>query len=120
MSRQNTQEKKLRIKRKVRALVSGSAERPRMSVFRSNNYMYVQLIDDNANVTLASANDIGDKGDKKSKTTKMEGSTAAGKAIAKAAQAKGINAVVFDRNGFKYAGRVKALADAAREAGLKF
>lgn len=117
MSRQNTQEKKLRIKRKVRALVSGTAERPRMSVFRSNNYMYVQLIDDNANVTLASANDMSDK---KSKVTKMEGSIAAGKAIAKAAQVKGINAVVFDRNGFKYAGRVKALADAAREAGLKF
>lgn len=117
MSRQNTQEKKLRIKRKVRALVSGTAERPRMSVFRSNNYMYVQLIDDNANVTLASANDMSDK---KSKATKMEGSIAAGKAIAKAAQAKGITSVVFDRNGFKYAGRVKALADAAREAGLNF
>ena len=120
MSRQNTQEKKLRIKRKVRKLVSGTATRPRMSVFRSNNYMYVQLIDDNTNVTLASANDMGNKSDKKSKATKMEGSIAAGKAIAKAAQAKGINAVVFDRNGFKYAGRVKALADAAREAGLKF
>lgn len=117
MSRQNTQEKKLRIKRKVRALVSGTAERPRMSVFRSNNFMYVQLIDDNANVTVASANDAADK---KSKMTKMEGSISAGKAIAKAAQAKGIDTVVFDRNGFKYAGRVKALADAAREAGLKF
>lgn len=119
MSQQNTQEKKLRIKRKVRALVSGTATRPRMSVFRSNNYMYVQLIDDNSNVTLASANDM--PSDKKAKKiTKMEGSITAGKAIAKAAEAKGIDTVVFDRNGFKYAGRVKALADAAREAGLKF
>lgn len=119
MSQQNTQEKKLRIKRKVRALISGTASRPRMSVFRSNNFMYVQLIDDEANVTLVSANDMPT--DKKTKkTTKMEGSISAGKAVAKLAQAKGINTVVFDRNGFKYAGRVKALADAAREAGLKF
>jgi large subunit ribosomal protein L18 len=115
MSRQNTQEKKLRIKRKVRALVSGTAERPRMSVFKSNNFMYAQLIDDTTATTLVSANDMS-----QTKSTKMEGAVATGKEIAKLALAKGISTVVFDRNGFKYAGRIKALADAAREAGLKF
>jgi large subunit ribosomal protein L18 len=115
MSRQNTQEKKLRIKRKVRALVSGTAIRPRMSVFRSNNFIYAQLIDDDANVTIVSSNDMS-----QTKGTKMEGAVATGKAVAKLAKDKGISAVVFDRNGFKYAGRIKALADAAREEGLKF
>ncbi len=116
MSRQSTQEKKLRIKRKVRKLVSGTPSRPRMSVFRSNNFMYAQLIDDTTATTLVSANDMN--ADKKS--TKMEGAIATGKEVAKLALAKGIKAVVFDRNGFKYAGRIKALADAAREAGLNF
>jgi large subunit ribosomal protein L18 len=117
MSRQNTKEKKMRIKRKVRALVSGTAIRPRMSVFRSNNFMYAQLIDDVNAVTLVAANDMQSA---KKDTTKMEGAIATGKEVAKLALAKGIEAVVFDRNGFKYAGRIKALADAAREAGLKF
>lgn len=117
MSRQNTQEKKLRIKRKVRALVSGSADRPRLSVFRSNNYMYAQLIDDTKQVTVVAANDM-DTG--KKKMTKMEGAVMVGTTLAQKALEKGIKEVVFDRNGFKYAGRVKALADAARAAGLKF
>ena len=116
MSRQNTQEKKLRIKRKVRKLVSGTAARPRMSVFRSNNFMYAQLIDDTTATTIVAANDMAQS----KKSTKMEGAVAAGKEVATLALAKGITAVVFDRNGFKYAGRIKALADAAREAGLKF
>lgn len=120
MSQQNTQEKKLRIKRKVRALVSGTSSRPRMSVFRSNNFMYAQLIDDSSATTLVSANDMPSSGSKAKKMTKMEGAIATGKEIAKLALAKGISAVVFDRNGFKYAGRIKALADAAREGGLKF
>jgi large subunit ribosomal protein L18 len=120
MSQQNTQEKKLRIKRKVRALVSGTAVRPRMSVFRSNNFMYAQLIDDMSATTLVAANDMPKTGSKAKKMTKMEGAVATGKEIAKLSLAKGIEAVVFDRNGFKYAGRIKALADAAREAGLKF
>lgn len=115
MSRQSTQEKKMRIKRKVRALVSGTESRPRMSVFRSNNFMYAQLINDESGVTIVAANDMNRK-----KVTKMEGAIQVGKDIAKAAAAKGITAVVFDRNGFKYAGRIKALADAAREAGLQF
>ena len=114
MSRQTPQQKKLRIKRKIRATISGTEARPRLSVFRSNNYMHAQLIDDVKMVTLAAASDM------KAKGTKMEGSIAAGKALAAAAQAKGITAVVFDRNGFKYAGRIKAFADAAREAGLQF
>jgi large subunit ribosomal protein L18 len=87
-----------------------------MTVFRSNTSMYAQLIDDATATTLVSANDM--KASKKS--TKMEGAVATGKEVAKLALAKGITAVVFDRNGFKYAGRIKALADAAREAGLKF
>jgi large subunit ribosomal protein L18 len=114
MSRQSPQQKKLRIKRKIRATISGTDTRPRLSVFRSNNYIYAQLIDDVNAVTLAAASDM------KAKGTKMEGSVAAGKALATAAKAKGITAVVFDRNGFKYAGRIKALADAAREEGLEF
>jgi len=114
MSKQSPLQKKLRIKRKIRASISGTEARPRLSVFRSNNYMYAQLIDDVNAVTLAAATDT------KAKGTKMEGSIAAGKALAAAAKAKGITAVVFDRNGFKYAGRIKAFADAAREAGLEF
>jgi large subunit ribosomal protein L18 len=114
MSRQTTQEKKMRIKRKIRALVSGTETRPRLSVFRSNNYIYAQLIDDARGITIAAASDM------KAKGTKMDGAIAAGKELAKTAQTKGVSAVVFDRNGFKYAGRIKALADAAREAGLVF
>ncbi len=117
MSRQNTQEKKLRIKRKVRALISGTPTCPRMSVFRSNNYMYAQLIDDTKEITIAAANDMNTG---KKKMTKMEGAVMVGTAVAQQALEKGIKKVVFDRNGFKYAGRVKALADAARAAGLQF
>mgnify|MGYP001583562665 CR=1 FL=1 len=120
MSRQNTKEKKMRIKRKVRALVSGTASRPRLSVFRSNNFMYAQLIDDTTATTIISANDMQSGKTAKKGVTKMEGAIATGKEIAKLAKDKGIEAVVFDRNGFKYAGRIKALADSAREAGLKF
>lgn len=120
MSRQNTKEKKMRIKRKVRALVSGTSDRPRMSVFRSNHFMYAQLVDDTTATTLVAANDMPKGQAAKKKDTKMQGAIATGKEIATLALAKGITAVVFDRNGFKYAGRIKALADAAREAGLKF
>ena len=115
MSKQTTQDKKMRIKRKVRALISGTPARPRLSVFRSNNSMYAQLIDDTTGTTLVSANDMNRKN-----ATKMEGAVEVGKTLAKEAQKKGITQVVFDRNGFKYAGRIKALADAAREGGLVF
>jgi large subunit ribosomal protein L18 len=116
MKTTSVQAKRDRIKRKVRATVSGTEARPRLSVFRSNNYMYAQLIDDAAGKTVASATDKGAKKGMK----KMEGAQFVGRELAKAAQEKKISAVVFDRNGFKYAGRIKALADAAREAGLKF
>ncbi len=116
MSRQTPQQKKQSLKRKIRAIISGTATRPRLSVFRSNRYISVQLIDDVKGVTLISATDKGlKKGIKK-----MEGSIAVGKLIAEKAKTKGIVTVVFDRNGFKYAGRIKALADAAREGGLEF
>ena len=105
----------MRIKRKIRSKISGTEARPRMSVFRSNSFIYVQLIDDASGKTVAAATDKTAK-----KGTKMEGAVLAGKEIAKAAKAKGITSVVFDRNGFKYAGRIKALADAARQEGLEF
>jgi large subunit ribosomal protein L18 len=108
--------KRLRIKNRIRAKISGTAEKPRLSVFRSNKYIQAQLIDDVAQVTLAATSDLKDR----KAGTKTERAEKAGLAIAELAKAKGITDIVFDRNGFKYAGRVKALADKAREAGLKF
>ena len=104
-----------KIKTRIRGKVSGTAERPRMSVFRSNKGIYVQLIDDLSGRTLAAASSKGLEGG-----TKTEVSAKVGKEIAKIAREKGIEAVVFDRNGYLFHGRVKSLADAAREAGLKF
>ena len=106
--------RKLRIRKKI----SGTAERPRLSVFRSTNHIYAQVIDDVAGVTIASASDL-QKG-VAADGTKVERAKAVGKAVADAAKAKGVESVVFDRNGFIYHGRVKALAEAAREAGLTF
>ncbi len=108
-----------RIKMRVRKVVSGSSARPRMSVYRSNRDIYVQLIDDNAGVTLVSTSSaIADIRDQKG--TKMEKSAMVGKLIAEKAIAAGINTVVFDRNGYLYHGRIKSLAEAAREGGLIF
>jgi large subunit ribosomal protein L18 len=108
-------EKRIRLKKKIRTKIMGTAIIPRLSVFRSNNYMYAQIIDDMKSVTVAQASDI------KAKTgTKTERAKAVGSEVAKMAITKGIKACVFDRNGFKYTGRIKALADSAREAGLKF
>ena len=104
-----------KIKTRIRGKVSGTAERPRMTVFRSNKGIYVQLIDDLAGRTLAAASSKGLEGG-----TKTEVAAKVGKEIAKIAGEKGIEAVVFDRNGYLFHGRVKSLADAAREAGLKF
>lgn len=109
---------KLRQKRhrRVRGKLSGTADRPRLNVFRSNTGIYAQVIDDVAGVTLASASTL----DKEvSKGTKTEQAVAVGKLVAERANAKGISEVVFDRGGYLYHGRVKALADAARENGLK-
>lgn len=114
MSKMTAQQKKMNLKRKIRAKISGTAETPRLAVFRSNQYMYAQLIDDTKGVTIASASD------QKAKGTKMDGAIATGTELAKLASAKGIKTVVFDRGGFRYAGRIKALADAARSAGLVF
>ncbi|MBP5400803.1 MAG: 50S ribosomal protein L18 [Bacteroidales bacterium] len=108
-----------RIKQRVRKSISGTPERPRMSVFRSNRDIYVQLIDDLAGHTLASASsavaDIRDQ-----KITKSAKAAIVGKNIAEKALAAGITKVVFDRNGYLYHGRIKSLADAAREGGLTF
>ena len=112
-------ERRNKIKASIRKSVSGTAEKPRMSVYRSNTQIYVQIIDDVAGKTLAAASSkvksIADvKGTKTQKAEKV------GEEIAKIALDKGISQVVFDRNGFLYHGRVKALADAARKGGLKF
>ncbi|MCL2167697.1 MAG: 50S ribosomal protein L18 [Lentimicrobiaceae bacterium] len=108
-----------RIKMRIRKTVHGSQSRPRMTVYRSNRDIYVQLIDDNAGVTLLSTSsavtDIRDQ-----KGTKTEKSAMVGKLIAEKAKEAGITTVVFDRNGYLYHGRVKSLADAAREGGLIF
>ena len=108
--------RRLKIKASIRTKVSGTAERPRLTVFRSNSQIYAQVIDDTKGVTLASASSLGIK----DKMTKSEKAALVGKAIAEAAKKAGGNEVVFDRNGYLYHGRVQSLADAAREAGLQF
>lgn len=111
-------ERRQRIKHRIRKIVSGNATKPRLSVFRSNKEINAQLIDDNTGTTLVTASSR----DKKvaSKGTKKEVATLVGKALAEKAIKAGIETVAFDRNGYLYHGRVKALADSAREAGLKF
>ena len=104
-----------KIKTRIRGKVSGTAARPRMSVFRSNKQIYVQLIDDLAGVTLCSASSKGIE-----EGTKVEIAAKVGEAIAKKALEAGVTEVVFDRNGYLFHGRVKSLADAARRGGLKF
>jgi large subunit ribosomal protein L18 len=108
-----------RRKRSIRKKISGSTERPRISVFRSSKHIYVQAIDDSQGTTLATASTLTE-GLKGLEGTKSDDAKAVGAAIAKALIAKGIEAVTFDRNGYLYHGRVKALAEGAREAGLKF
>ncbi len=116
-----TFERRLRIKRRIRKRVSGTAARPRLTVFRSNKQIYVQLIDDLSGVTLVSASSLDKEvTEKTAELQKSEVSKLVGKLAAERALAKGIEAVVFDRNGYLYHGRVQLLADAAREGGLKF
>ncbi len=101
--------------------LAGSAERPRLNVFRSTKHIFVQLIDDTKGHTLAAASTLDkDIRAQAKELTKVEEAKRVGKLIAERAQAAGIKAVVFDRGGFRYHGRVKALADASREAGLEF
>jgi large subunit ribosomal protein L18 len=109
-------EKRVRLHKKIRSRVSGTAERPRLAVFRSNRYMYAQLIDDVKAVTVASASDIA----LNDKMTKVARAEAVGKKLAEEAKKKNITTVVFDRGGFSYRGRVQALADGARTGGLQF
>ena len=106
---------------KVRKRLSGTAERPRLAVFRSNSHMYAQVIDDTAGNTLVSASTLQKEvKDGLEKTNNIEAAAKLGGVIAKRALDKGITTVVFDRGGFIYQGKVKALAEAAREAGLEF
>lgn len=113
-------DKRLRIKRRIRKVVKGTAQRPRLSVFRSNAQITAQLIDDLSGVTLVAASSLNKEVAESEASTKTVQAARVGKLIAERALAKGIETVVFDRNGYLYHGRVQALADAAREAGLKF
>ncbi|MEM9142798.1 MAG: 50S ribosomal protein L18 [Bacteroidota bacterium] len=112
-------ERKHRIRKRIRKISFGTAERPRLSVFRSNNEIYAQVIDDKKGETLAAASSR-DKDLTKAKGNKTEIATMVGKAIAEKCSQAGIEKVAFDRGGNLYHGRVKALAEGAREAGLKF
>ena len=109
-----------RVHQRIRQRMSGSAERPRLNIYRSLNHIYAQVIDDGTGKTIASASTV--QGKKGSRKTGGNVATAKeiGKAIAQRAQEKGVKKVVFDRGGYLYHGRIKALADAAREAGLEF
>lgn len=108
-------ERRLKIKQCVRRKISGTTERPRMTVFRSNSQIYVQVIDDSCGKTLAAASSLGMEA-----CAKKEQATKVGEVIAKKALEAGVTTVVFDRNGYLYHGRIKELADAARNGGLKF
>ena len=117
MTVQTSEQRRLRRRRRVRARVSGTAERPRLSVYRSNKGVFAQLIDDRAGHTVAAVNWI--EPDLR-KLTATEQATRAGQLLAERAKAAGVETCVFDRGGYQYHGRVKALADGAREGGLAF
>ena len=121
VSKKSRTEVLLKKHRRLRNRFSGTAQRPRLSVFRSNNHMYAQIIDDTVGNTLVSASTL-DKAVKAEveKTNNVDAAAYLGKVIAEKALDKGIKTVVFDRGGFIYQGKIKALADAAREAGLEF
>lgn len=104
---------------RVRSKLTGTAQRPRLNVFRSNQHIYAQLIDDTNSITIVSASTL-DKEISAESTGNIEAAKLVGELVAKRATEKGVKAVVFDRGGYLYHGRVKALADAAREAGLEF
>ncbi|MFZ1236653.1 MAG: 50S ribosomal protein L18 [Prevotella sp.] len=108
-------ERRIKIKYRIRKNVSGTAERPRLSVYRSNKQIYAQVINDTTGTTVASASSLGLE-----KLPKIEQAQKVGELIAKNSQTAGVTSVVFDRNGYLYHGRVKELADAARKSGLNF
>ena len=115
------QEARLKRRKRIRKKVSGSPERPRLSVFRSSKHIYAQVIDDLNGVTLVTASTLTPEIRQQEKVKgKIEDAKRVGKMIAQMTKAQGITRVVFDRNGFMYHGRVRALASAAREAGLEF
>ena len=118
MSTLTTRQARERRHRRIRGKVAGTAARPRLAVFRSNKGIFAQLVDDQSGRTIAGASWLGVK--KSFKGTKTEQAAEVGKALAEVAKKAGIEAVVFDRGGYLYHGRVKALADGAREGGLKF
>ena len=109
------EQRRIKIKYRIRKSVNGTSERPRLSVFRSNKQIYAQVINDLTSQTLAASSSLGLE-----KMAKIEQAKKVGELIAEKAKAAGIESVVFDRNGYLYHGRVQALADAAREGGLKF
>ena len=121
MPKVSSNEVRVRIHERIRKTLVGSSARPRLAVFRSNKHIYAQVIDDSkgATVTAASTLDVDAKKDLK-QGGNIAAAKAVGKLVAERAKAKGIEAVLFDRGGYLYHGRVKALAEAAREAGLKF
>jgi large subunit ribosomal protein L18 len=118
MGRDSRDEIRKRIHKRIRSRVAGTPVRPRLAIFRSVNHIYAQVIDDAQGHTLASA--ASTEKELKGKGGNIEGAKLIGKTVAERAKAKGINKIVFDRGGYLYHGRVKALADAAREAGLEF
>lgn len=113
------QQRRYRIKMRIRKIVSGTSERPRLSVFRSNKQIYAQLVNDTDGTTLLAVSSLNKEIAEK-EGNKSEKAALVGKALAEKAKAAGVENVVFDRNGYLYHGRVKQLADAAREGGLKF
>jgi large subunit ribosomal protein L18 len=121
MSRITSRDARLRRHNRVRLTVSGTTEQPRLCVFRSLNHIYAQVIDDSVGTTLASASTIiADLKEKSEDINKIEQAKLVGSKVAKEAIGKGVKQVVFDRGGYRYHGRIKALAEAARQAGLKF
>lgn len=112
---QNKNDKRIRLKKKIRVKIQGTAERPRLTVFRSNKFIYAQVINDLTGKTLIQANDA-----KITKGTKSERAKEVGRAIGASCLKEKIKKVVFDRNGFKYTGRIKLVADEARASGLEF
>ncbi len=118
MARESRRDIRDRIHKRIRSRVAGTQERPRLAVFRSVNHIYAQVIDDGQGHTLVAA--ASTEKDLRGKGGNVEGARLIGKAVAERAKEKGINKVVFDRGGYQYHGRVKALADAARQAGLEF
>jgi large subunit ribosomal protein L18 len=118
MARDSRQTIRTRIHKRIRSRVAGNPERPRLAVFRSLNHIYAQVIDDQKGHTLAAA--ASTEKDARGKGGNVDGAKLIGRLVAERAKEKGVTKVVFDRGGYLYHGRVKALADAAREAGLEF